>query len=235
RECQGRIAAVGLGLDAGVELAEKTHLALVAEPDHVADRGFPGRLEKRVPVRAVEPPVKRRLHPRLDAFKDSPVEARRDDLGVVQHDPIAGPQEIRQLAHDAVLERPLRPHDEQPRGVARICWAQRDTLARQLEIEQVGAHWCFPSPSGEGGETRKRRAGGVIAATPPRRLRRRPSPIGEGKAHASASIRAETIRSGSRTGSPRLILSMFSMPATALPHTVYWPLSHRESAKQMKN
>ena len=46
---------------------------------------------------------------------------------------------------------------------------------------------------------------------------------------------AEMIRSGLETGSPRLILSTFSIPAVTLPQTVYWPLSHGESAKQMKN
>src|SRR5215467_5174667 len=46
---------------------------------------------------------------------------------------------------------------------------------------------------------------------------------------------ALTILSGSRTGSPRLILSTFSMPDTTLPQTVYWRLRKGASAKQMKN
>src|SRR5580693_8753658 len=43
------------------------------------------------------------------------------------------------------------------------------------------------------------------------------------------------ILSGSRTGSPRLILSTFSMPETTLPQTVYWRLRKAASPKQMKN
>src|SRR2546421_12243933 len=54
-------------------------------------------------------------------------------------------------------------------------------------------------------------------------------------AHASAAILAEMMRSGLATGSPRLILSTLSIPSVTLPQTVYWPLSHGDSAKQMKN
>src|SRR6476620_1037915 len=52
---------------------------------------------------------------------------------------------------------------------------------------------------------------------------------------ASAAMRAFTILSGFRTGSPRLIFSTFSMPAVTLPQTVYWLLRNEASSKQMKN
>src|SRR6195952_3204688 len=52
---------------------------------------------------------------------------------------------------------------------------------------------------------------------------------------ASAAMRALTILSGFFTGSPRLILSTFSMPDVTLPHTVYWLLRNEASSKQMKN
>src|SRR5207237_9869589 len=52
---------------------------------------------------------------------------------------------------------------------------------------------------------------------------------------ASAAMCALTILSGSFTGSPRLILSTFSMPEVTLPQTVYWPLRKDASAQQMKN
>ena len=48
-------------------------------------------------------------------------------------------------------------------------------------------------------------------------------------------MRALTILSGFCTGSPRLILSTFSMPSVTLPHTVYWLLRNEASSKQMKN
>ena len=43
------------------------------------------------------------------------------------------------------------------------------------------------------------------------------------------------MRSGSRTGSPRLILSTFSMPSVTLPQTVYCLSRKRASSKTMKN
>src|SRR5271156_632683 len=46
---------------------------------------------------------------------------------------------------------------------------------------------------------------------------------------------ALTILSGSRTGSPRLILSTFSIPETTLPQTVYCRSRKCASPKQMKN
>src|SRR5947208_2980198 len=52
---------------------------------------------------------------------------------------------------------------------------------------------------------------------------------------ASAAMCAFTILSGFFTGSPRLILSTFSMPSVTLPQTVYWPLRKDASSKQMKN
>ena len=48
-------------------------------------------------------------------------------------------------------------------------------------------------------------------------------------------IVAVVMESGSRTGSPRLILSTFSMPDTTSPHTVYWRSRKPASSKQMKN
>src|SRR6516165_7694917 len=52
---------------------------------------------------------------------------------------------------------------------------------------------------------------------------------------ASADILAEMMRSGSATGSPRLILSTFPIPSVTWPQTVYLPLRKGASAKQMKN
>src|SRR5262245_50036083 len=50
-----------------------------------------------------------------------------------------------------------------------------------------------------------------------------------------APIVALTILSGFSTGSPRLILSTFSIPSITLPQTVYWLSRKRASSKQMKN
>src|SRR5689334_24231530 len=53
--------------------------------------------------------------------------------------------------------------------------------------------------------------------------------------YASCAILAEMMRSGSTTGSPRLILSTFAIPSVTWPQTVYLPSRKVASAKQMKN
>lgn len=60
-------------------------------------------------------------------------------------------------------------------------------------------------------------------------------PVGQ----RSAITATETISSGCDTMPlppvPRLIISTYSMPETTSPQTVYCPLSHGASAKQIKN
>src|SRR2546423_1371713 len=46
-------------------------------------------------------------------------------------------------------------------------------------------------------------------------------PFRTGALDHPSCILAETMRSGLETGSPRLILSTFSIPSVTLPHTVY--------------
>src|SRR5215470_4832982 len=52
---------------------------------------------------------------------------------------------------------------------------------------------------------------------------------------ASAATWTLTMRSGSTTGSPFLILSTTSMPDTTSPMTVYLPLRNAPSSYMMKN
>ncbi len=92
-----------------------------------AVRGY-AHMQRRVDMR-------RRLAAPADAGK-----LRRNDLGVVEDEHVAGIKQRRQVAHDAVLERALRAHDKQPRRIARIFRAQRDALFRQIEVEEVDAH-----------------------------------------------------------------------------------------------
>ena len=134
---------------------------------------------------------------------------------------------IRQVEDRAVLEtrRAMWPDNEEPRGVARFRGAQRNAFRRQIEIEEIYAH-------------------DEIAAREPAIIssrRRQPGKTAPGAANfaimrldVSATV-AETILSGSRTGSPRLILSTFSMPAVTFPQTVYCLSRKRASPKQMKN
>ncbi len=58
-----------------------------------------------------------------------------DDLGVVEHDDIAGTEERRQIADDAVVKATLGVDDEHPRRVARAHGPQGDQPLRQVEVE----------------------------------------------------------------------------------------------------
>jgi hypothetical protein len=131
------------------------------------------------------------------------VKLGRDDLGVVDDERVAGPQHIRQIADMTVLESLSGHHHQHARGVARPRRAKRDPVFRKVEIEKINTH----------GYTKKR--GGRWR--PPRFLN--VSVLGNNQASAATFI--ETILSGSLTGSPRLILSMFSIPSVTLPQTVY--------------
>src|SRR4051794_32421476 len=54
REREGDLATVAFRLDARIKLAEKAHLALVAEADSIADREPPRGLYESSPARAVQ-------------------------------------------------------------------------------------------------------------------------------------------------------------------------------------
>ncbi len=62
--------------------------------------------------------------------------------GIVEDEAIAGIEEIRQMADDAVgqLRFATRPHDEHARGVTRSHGPERNSLFRQIEIKLVNAH-----------------------------------------------------------------------------------------------
>ncbi len=76
-----------------------------------------------------------RLLAAADAATEQP---RRNDLGVVDHQRIAGPQQIRQIAHDPVFGLRARvpvapPSAARNRAATR---SQRDAFGRQVEIEE---------------------------------------------------------------------------------------------------
>ncbi len=142
-ESERHLAALALVLDRGVKLAEEADLAFLPEAHHVARRQpFRGPHEG-APARAVEAPVQRRLDRRLGSAPDAPAaQARRDHLGIVDHERIAGAQQLRKIAHPAVVEfrHQAGPHHQKPRRVAGRSRTQRDPFGRQLEVEEVGAH-----------------------------------------------------------------------------------------------
>src|SRR5207302_437262 len=102
REGERHLTPLAFFLDRGVELAEEAHPAFGAEPNDVADSQALARLHEGAPARAIETPMQRRLDDRLGiAPSDAPPgQSRRNDLAVVDHDCITGPQQPREIAHN---------------------------------------------------------------------------------------------------------------------------------------
>ena len=131
-----------------------------------------------------------------------------------------GSQEIGQVGDAGVRQRAVGADDEHPRAVARRRGLERDPLRREFEIEGVDAHrrlgLSFPHLRDVGGENSR--------PTPlsdqlfgrktvhHQNANRRKDHTAQIPAPARQLKVALTILSGSRTGSPRLILSTFSMP-----------------------
>jgi hypothetical protein len=80
----------------------------------------------------------------LDAATPAPLapdEPGRVDGGVVQHQRVAPPQQLGQVADEAVLGRPpAAADDHEPRRVPRPGRLGGDPLGRQVVVEFVGAH-----------------------------------------------------------------------------------------------
>src|SRR6476469_7310284 len=94
------------------------------------------------------------------------------------------------------FRRAARPHNEQPRRVAWLRRTQRDALRREFEVEQVGTHGKDRLSATRSQEDNNSRAAPSWLPIP----------------DYWSLISAFTILSGLITGSPRLILSTFSMP-----------------------
>ena len=79
-------------------------------------------------------PLDQDLHRAAGAL--APVQPRRQHAGVVEHQQIAGPQEVGQLTEHAVLPR-LRRHIQQQQPARRTLgqWHLRDQFGRQFKIE----------------------------------------------------------------------------------------------------
>ncbi|MNJ43371.1 hypothetical protein D3C77_383750 [compost metagenome] len=113
---------------------------LAAEADAVADLEPLAGLHEGAPDMGRVAVVQRRLD--LDgqdfAFRPDPLaharQARRDHPRVVEHQGVAGLQEFRQVADDAILKVAVR-HHQQARRVARVGGAQGDARLGQVEVE----------------------------------------------------------------------------------------------------
>ena len=134
REGERNFAALPFGFHRRVELLKEAHPALAAKAHHIADRESPARLCQCAPARAVEPLDQRGRNRRfmVAAAKTAAMQPRRDDLGVVDDERVAGPQQVRQIAYCPVFERHrcARMHDEEPRRVAGRRRPERDAILR---------------------------------------------------------------------------------------------------------
>jgi hypothetical protein len=91
--------------------------------------------------------VQHDLDPRRGILPDpQAVEARGNDLGVVEDQHVPGPEQVRQVADDAILQRLAGSNHEHARTIARFRRAERDPVVRQLEVEEVDAHGLLPIP-----------------------------------------------------------------------------------------
>ncbi len=63
-----------------------------------------------------------------------------DHLGVVDHQHIAGSQDIEEIAHLTVSQPTAGLHDQHFGRVARLGRMKRDALLRQVEIELINTH-----------------------------------------------------------------------------------------------
>jgi hypothetical protein len=144
RERKRHFTAFPFGLDRGVELFEEADPAFAAEAHDVADREALARPDQSIPARAVEPLDQSRGNGRfmLAAADAAAVQARRNDFAVVDDERITRPQQLRQVAHGAILERSrrARTNDQEPRAIAGQSRPQRDAVFRQVEIEEIRAH-----------------------------------------------------------------------------------------------
>ena len=131
-----------LGLEVRAEAQAVADAASARRPREGAPRGTAAELGSsggRLPG-ARRSAVDRLMEGDLDPRHAAPAEQpRRDHARVVEHEQIAGPEQRRQIAHAAILERRAADH-QQTGGVPWPRRMLRDQPRRQVEIEQIDAH-----------------------------------------------------------------------------------------------
>ena len=136
---QRHFATLPFGFDRGVKLLQETYPSLAAETHHVSDCEALRRLHQGKPARTVESLRERRRDRGfiVAAADAAAMQVCRKDLGIVDDKSIARPQQIRQIAYDAVFALTLnaRAHNQEARGISRRCRPQRDAIFGQFEIE----------------------------------------------------------------------------------------------------
>ena len=108
------------------------------------------RPHESAPARAVDALVQIGFDPRLLAAPDPPPgQPRRNDLGVVDHERVAGLEQIRQIAHDAIFDsrrrRPASPPAASPHRAATPAASAMRSGGRS-KSKRIGAHRSSSPP-----------------------------------------------------------------------------------------
>ena len=116
----------------------------MAELDHVAVAHALGVAHERPPRAQPGALVQRHADPRLAA---PAFELGGDDARVVEHQHVAGAQQVGEVG-DAAVAQPLALDDQHARRVARARGAEGDAVGGQVEVEQVDLHgWTGAAPA----------------------------------------------------------------------------------------
>src|SRR5262249_36127799 len=108
-----------------------------------------------------------RLDLRLGLAADAPAaELRRDHLGVVDDERIAGLEPLRQVGDDLVAQNTTTLYHQKPRGITRARRPQRDAFRRKLEVEESGTHAAASSSQIAPGSSRWESAGAYLPLGP---------------------------------------------------------------------
>ncbi len=164
REIEGQphLAGLVLGFHRGVQARQQEGPVPRLPEAHPVGRLQPlARTHEGRPSRRPQPLVQRGLHPhRVSVALAQAEQARRDHPGVVEHQGVAGGEQVRQLGDDAVIKAAVGTDDEQARGIPRTRRAERDAVLGKVEVE-IGKAQVRGHPAA------KRTVGGGASRPPP--------------------------------------------------------------------
>ena len=142
-KAERHLAALAFLLDQGIELAEEADFAFVAEPHTCRPSPAVSRAHEGAPASAVDAPVQRRFDRGSTAPRPMRRPLKRAGITLVSFTTSASPgcsKSGRSRTPRSSQSGRARPHDQEPRRIARDDRPQRDPLGRQVEIEEVRAH-----------------------------------------------------------------------------------------------
>ena len=174
-EAQFELAAVSTRSRGCQQAALVASRVVVAERQPVAFADTLGGTDKGKPSVGTGAHVQSCGDTRAVLAADAPAfELGGNDACIVEDERIAGLQQRRQIANDEIVECAIGFDRQQLCAVARVRWAKRDIVLREIEIEKIDAHWSVPGI--KDAAVRFPAAASSVSIRPIRR-RRRPSAI----------------------------------------------------------